>query len=609
MLGNNKSTTRSFDEKERLAELHALKILDTPADKYFDRYTRLVAEILRVPMVAVALIDKDREWIKSAVSVELGDKPLETSFSVHALDKDILEVPDTLEDDVFRDHPAVVEAPFIRFYMGTVLCGPTGQPLGTLCIMDTQSRYFSRLQRAWLVTFGHMIQELIIHDHVLINARQEAEQTARRNAVTGLPDQKLFVSTLNHLINLSKQEQNYLAILYVRLNKVDEINRVYSRAIRDAMLRRLAERLIANDISTLTVGHLSQTCFGAVIPLYVLDAIFDVVAPIADKLKNPIEVEEVTIHPDIDVGISLAPVDGLTSEELLANASAALEAPESLHSGLHIFSHDVEQKVLRRDTIAQHLESALLNHQLDNHYQPLVAIDGSHIVGFEALARWQDAELGNVSPADFVPIAGKNSKLSRLLTKWSLMTVCGQSKQWPEKTGDVPLRIAINVLPTQFLENGFVSFVLGTLEEYGLAPERLTLELTEDSILANINKATQVMEELRDHNIQISLDDFGTGYSSLSYLKDLPLDTLKIDKTFIDDLTEDSRSANLVAGIIRIAHDLKIKVVAEGVEHEAQRALLQELGCDVIQGYLYSRPVAFDDALKLLNNWPPADDC
>ncbi|MFC2991289.1 sensor domain-containing diguanylate cyclase [Halomonas tibetensis] len=332
-----------FDEKERLAELHSLDILDTPADKYFDRYTHLMSEIFKVPMAAVSLIDEDRQWFKSSVGVEVRETPLEDSFCVHALARDMLEVPDTLEDDFFCHHTVVVGSPFIRFYMGTVLRGPTGQPLGTLCIMDTHSRYLSRLQRAWLVTFGH----------------------------------------------LAEKEENYLAVLHLRLNRLDEISRVNGRPTRDAMLHCLGKRLAAYDIKA-------------------------------------------------------------------------------------------------------------------------------------------------------------------------------------------------------------------------LAPDRLTLELTEESVLANVDKAIHTMREFRRHNITLALDDFGTGYSSLSHLKDLPMDTLKIDKSFIDDLTYDSRSANMIDGIIRIAHGLDLQVVAEGVEHEAQRNLLQEMGCDVVQGYLFSRPLLTKDALELLKRWPQA---
>ena len=595
-----------FDEKARLAELRSLDILDTPPEEAFDRYTRLASEIFRVPMAMVSLVDEDRQWFKSSVGLGVGETPLEASFCVHALKQDMLEVPDTLENDVFRHHPAVVGSPFIRFYMGTVLRGPTGQPLGTLCIMDTHSRYLTRLQRNWLITFGHLVEELINHHHALSVGSREKRSDSDSQSYThiGLPAEALFKDTLTDLLRLSDKEEDYLAVLYLRLNRLDEISRTNSRFTRDAILHCLAERLSAPSNKVLATGHLSPACFGAVISLHSVGDFFDVIIPIVNDLSSPIEMDETTIRLDVDVGISLSPLDGLTSDDLLERARAALNEPIS-PEGVHVFSHEAEKAALRRHAIEQRLEPALLNNLLSQYYQPLMLADGSRIVGFEALARWQDEELGSVSPREFVPIAEKSPRLSGLLMEWSLRMVCERAQHWPLHPGDPPLRIAINIPAGQFSQEGFVDLVLTTLKEYRLSPERLTLELTEVSLLSDVDKAIQTMRELQDHNIAVALDDFGTGYSSLSYLKSLPIDTLKIDKSFIDDLPEDSRAMELVNGIIRIIHGLGLQVVAEGVETEAQRAMLQELGCNVIQGYLFSRPVAADDALALLNRWSP----
>lgn len=603
MIDNKVASPASFDEQKRLAELRSLDILDTPSDQQFDRYTHLMAEIFRVPMVAVSLIDEDRQWFKSSLGIDVSEAPLEDCFCVHTLKRDILEIPDTLEDNFFCHHRAVVNDPFIRFYMGTVLRGPTGQAIGTVCIMDTQSRYLTRVQRSWLMTFGHLVEDLINQDHALTAARKLGGQASRRDASTGLANETLFGDTLSHLLRMSEKEGNYLAVLHLRLNRIDEISRVHGRCNRDAILHCLAQRLTAPDVRVLAAGHLTRAHFGAVIPLHSVWDLFDVITPIANKLAQPIELESTTFQPDIDVGISVSPLDGLTPEDLLERAGAALNGPRS-DAGVHVFSHEAEEVALRRHTIEQLLEPALRENRLTKQYQPLISADGSSIVGFEALARWHDQELGNISPADFAPIAEKNARLSRLMTEWSIRSVCEAAPHWPVRSGAAPLRIAINIPAGQFYQEGFIDQVLRTLDKHGLAPDRLTLELTEESLLANADKAIRTMGVLRSHNIKIALDDFGTGYSSLSYLKNLPIDTLKIDKSFIDDLPDDSRSADLVDGIIRIAHALELQVVAEGVEHEAQRVLLHAVGCDVIQGYLFSRPLAADDALEFIRSWP-----
>lgn len=590
-----------FDEKERLAELYSLDILDTPADRNFDYYTHLIAEIFKVPMVAVSLVDDDRQWFKSSVGRDAVETPLDESFCVHAIGHDMLEVPDTLEDDFFRHHPAVVGRPFLRFYLGTVLRGPTGQPLGTLCIMDTHSRYLTHVQHAWLATFGSLVEDLI--NRTLTDARLQGTQNSYRNTYTDLPDESFFGNTLTHLLRLSEKKGIYLAVFRLRVNRLDEISRVHGDRTRDAFLRCLAERLTASDAKILATGHLSLGQFGAVIPLNSVQDCFDVITPIVNKVSRSVELEEVRIHPEIDVGLCLYPLDGSTPEDLLDRARAALNGPIA-RERIHVFGREAENASLRRHTIEQCLNTALKNNHLFKNYQPLVAADGSRIVGFEALARWQHEELGSVSPGEFVPRVEKNARLSRLMTDWSLRSVCGTVSHWPMKPSDEPWRISVNIPAWQFYEKGFVGRVLRTLEKHELAPERLTLELTEESLLLHRDRAIQTMHDLRSHKITIALDDFGTGYSSMSYLKSLPIDILKIDKSFIDNLTEDSRSANLVEGIIRIAHGLELEVVAEGVEHEAQRALLQELGCDVIQGYLFSRPLLPDDALALLKSWP-----
>lgn len=603
MQASSSELIHQFDEPARLAELHSIHLLDTPPDKFFDRYTHLIAEIFKVPMAAVILVDEHRQWIKSSVGLMMTETSLEDSFSVHALGMDVLEVPDTLEDDFFCNHPLVIGAPYIRFYMGVVLRGPTGQPLGTLCIMDTHSRYLTRVQRAWLITFGNLVNEIINNDHALSVAQLERQQKHQQNTLTGLSDEDQFNDILTHLLHVSEKHGHFLAVLYLHLNRSDEISRINGSQARDAVLNCLAERLMTPDTKILAAGHLSQSCFAAVIPLNSVRNLFDVVTPVISILASPITLEDTTILPDIDVGVSVSPLDGQSSLDLLERARISLDGPTSFE-GVHVFSYEAEEASLRRHTIEQRLEPSLIGNCLIKHYQPLVTSDGSRIVGFEALARWNDSELGCVSPSEFVLVAEKNPKLSRLLTEWSLRTVCEKTKCWPLQMGEHALSIAVNIPAAQFYHEGFVRRILNTLEKYEMSPKHLTLELTEESLLANVDKVAKIMLDLRRHNIGMALDDFGTGYSSLSYLKNLPIDTLKIDKSFIDDLPNDTRAVDLVDGIIRIARGLGIRIVAEGVECEAQRALLHEVGCDVIQGYLFSRPLPENDALALLKSWP-----
>lgn len=603
MDNNTSHPIRKVDEKIRLAELHALDILDTPPEERFDRYTRLVSQIFDVPTAFISLIDEDRQWFKSSVGMEASETSHELSFCVHALGKNYLEIPDALEDEFFRNHRAVVSAPYIRFYAGVVLHGPGGHPVGTLGISDTRPREIDPVERSWLINFGKIVEEQIHLYAELASVRRHVDHVTQRNVRTGLPNEVLFGDTLDNLIRLAETESHHLAVLHLRLNNLDEISRVHGRGNRDAVLQCLADRLTAPDIKILAAGHLGHDRFAAVVSMFSVRDLFSVITPIVNKLNMAIDLEGHTLRPDIDVGISVSPADGTSPDDLLERARAALKGPSTLE-GMHVFTHETEASAVRRHWIEQRLEPALRDGKLAQHYQPIMLADGSDVLGFEALARWQDEELGKVSPGEFVPIAERNPRLSRLLTDWSLRVVCQNATAWPLEPGDPPLRMAINIPANRFYQPNFVDHILQTLKEHDLAPERLTLELTEESLLTDIDQAVQTMRRLRNHGIALALDDFGTGYSSLNYLKRLPIDALKIDKSFIDELPHDRKAVDLVTGIIRISHGLGLKVVGEGVESEAQHRLLRELGCDALQGYLFSRPVEADKAQAFLASWP-----
>lgn len=512
----------------------------------------------------------------------------------------LLRSSSLVEDEFFRDHKSVVSAPYVRFYAGVVLHGPNGHPIGTLCISDTKSRKLGRVERAWLKNFGQIVEEQIHLYAELASVRRHVNQVTQRNTRTGLPDEVLLGDTLENLIRLAEAESHYLAVLYLRMNNLDEISRVHGRDNRDVVLRCLAERLTAPDINILAAGHMGHDRFAAVVSMSSVRDLFGVITPIVNKVSKAIDLEGRTVRPDIDVGISVSPDDGTSPDDLLERARSALKGPRSLDS-MHVFTHETEASAVRRHWIEQRLEPALQDGKLAQHYQPIVLAGGSDVIGFEALARWGDEELGNVSPREFVPIAEQSPRLSWLLTDWSLQAVCQSAMSWPLTPDAPPLRMSINIPANQFYHPNFVTHILQTLNEYDLAPERLTLELTEESLLTDIDQAVQTMRCLRNHGVALALDDFGTGYSSLSYLKRLPIDILKIDKSFIDELAHDQKALDLVTGIIRISHGLGLKVVGEGIESEAQHRLLQELGCDAIQGYLFSRPVEAGKARAVLD--------
>ncbi|MCZ0925868.1 GGDEF domain-containing phosphodiesterase [Halomonas janggokensis] len=581
------------------------KSLDTSKntdESHFDRYILLVSQVFNAPIAFISLFDEKSQRVKSSVGIEGREISREFSFCIHALEHGYFEVSDTLDSDLFYSHQAVISYPYIRFYAGVVLRDSNREAIGTLCISDTRPRALNAVERSWLIAFGNIAEEQINLGSQLLDMRDQASRINQRDARTGLPDETLLGETLDNLVQLAQTESYHLVVLHLRMNNLDEISRLHGRKYRNAILKCLADRLIDPDIGILAAGNIDIDRFGAVVSIYSLRDLFGVIKPIINKLNTPIDLNGHTIRPDIDVGVSVSPVDGINPDDLLERARAALKAPKTYES-IHVFTHRTEESTLRRHEIEQRLDAALSVNKLHQHYQPLVFADGSGVMGFEALARWEDEQLGVVSPGEFIPIAEKNARLSRLLTDWSMRSVCEKAFHWPIKPSDPPFNLGVNIPANQFYQPNFVDQILQTLSEHNLDPQRLTLELTEESLLTDIDSAILTMEKLRENGISLALDDFGTGYSSLNYLKRLPVDVLKIDKSFIDDLPHDDKAIHLVSGIIRIAHGLGLRVVAEGVEYQTQQKLLNELGCDVLQGYLFSRPINAEEALNFLNTW------
>lgn len=586
-----------INESARLRELLSLDILDTQREERFDRYTRLVAEIFKVPITHISLVDEDRQWFKSSVGVDVCETPLEESFCVHAIEHDLLVVPDALEDDFFRHHAAVLGTPYIRFYAGTVLRGPTGQPLGTLCIIDTQPRQLAEGERAWIQAFGKLVEEEINDNDNLSKLRRDVEDATLRDPVTGLPVQALLDETVAGLITIAAAEERHLAVIHLRVENLDDVDRIHGHECRNRMLEHLADRITSPDSRLLAAGRLGPSHFLLVAPLTTAHMVFDIVQPLVNTLGEPIDLDGHPVRADIHVGVSVFPEDGSDAHQLQERARIA-QRDHASHGNIHLFTLEGEEQAIRRHHIEQRLETALLNERLNLHYQPLFTANGSRIVAFEGLARWHDDKLGSVSPGEFIPIIERNNRLSRGLTRWVLMEGCRQARRWQGNSPGQPVRVGVNIPAKEFYQDDFVAMVLEILEETGLEADLLTLELTEESLIADLEQAISTMDTLRMHGIRLALDDFGTGYSSLSYLKRLPVNALKLDKSFIDDLATNQRSLELAKGIFSLAHGLELNVVAEGVEHEAQRSLLEALGCDVIQGFLLGRPVDAPSAMN-----------
>jgi EAL domain-containing protein (putative c-di-GMP-specific phosphodiesterase class I) len=348
---------------------------------------------------------------------------------------------------------------------------------------------------------------------------------------------------------------------------------------READEEYMSVARIGGDEFTVLLTHLEKAEDAACIAKRIIDAV-----SMPFLLGN----EEVVVTPSI--GISVFPYDGDSVEELVKNADTAMfHAKATGKNNYQFYTDSMSATAFERLSMENAMRRGLGNNEFELYYQPKIELAGNRAIGLEALVRWHHPEMGLVLPSDFIPLA-EETGLIVALGEWVLQTVCAQLKNW-HAAGLEPLRVAVNLSACQFRQSMLRQQVRRILDETGVAPEWLELELTESVIMDDIQTSSTILRELKNMGVGISMDDFGTGYSSLSLLKRLPLDTLKIDRSFVRDITTDADDAAIVDAVISLAHSLRLRVIAEGVETIEQLEFLNSRGCDEVQGYLYSRPL------------------
>jgi len=418
------------------------------------------------------------------------------------------------------------------------------------------------------------------------------------DVLTDLPNRTLFGDRLSQA-QLLVQEDQRIALLFVSLDGFKKVRDTLGHALGNQILQEMAKRLLTNVPEGSTVARLEVDEFAVLlIQIGSTEEVAGVIDSMTRALKLPIRIGENELFITSSIGISLFPDDGNDVHTLLKNAGAALlRTQENGGDGYNFYTAGMTAGALRRLEFESKLRGALDRSEFEVFYQPKLHINTRNITGMEALIRWRNPELGFVSPAEFIPLA-EDTGLILPIGEWILRTACAQCKFWIDKGFD--LHLSVNLSARQFQQQDLAERIIAVLRETGLDSDRLDLEMTESAIMKNPDMAVQTLDQLKKIGIKISIDDFGTGYSSLGHLKRLPIDILKIDKSFIEDVTTNPDDAALVMAIIALAHNLRLKVVAEGVETEEQLKFLQLLKCDEWQGYLFSKPVPAEDFEKLL---------
>jgi diguanylate cyclase (GGDEF)-like protein len=619
----------SIKERDRLRTLENYEILDTPTEVMFDELARMAASLCSTPIALVSLIDGTRQWFKAKVGLEVSETPRELAFCAHAIQgSEPFVVPNALADPRFASNPLVTSDPAIRFYAGAPLIAPNGQALGTLCVIDRVPRELSaeRIQALKLLA-RHVMAQIELRKRVAelgqanahcehrIDAMQQTQQRldelvveqqatiaqlAQYSVQTGLANRALFITRLDQNLQSAILGDLPVTVFVLDMQRFALVSEAVGQSHLDELLRQVAQRLNVVFGDPQHVAHLEADRFAAL----------TMIAPTADAavalleqqvlpaLSAPYKVDDQELRVAFKVGIALMPPDGTTALSFLRRAKTALVKAKESDEAYAVFSAELEARVASIVSLETKLRRALEQQQFELHYQPKVNLSDGTISGVEALLRWRDPtpevrsdDPGDVwiPPARFVP-ALEATGLILDVGRWALERAACDHRDWQARGLSAP-RIAVNISPLQLRHKHFLDEFHAILRAPGLTP-LLDIELTEAVLMEQADRCIESLNTLRKWGVRVAIDDFGSGYSSLRYIARLPIDTLKIDMAFVHAMTKSPDNMGIVSSVISLAHGLRLKTVAEGVETEEQRNLLRLLRCDEMQGYLFSRPVS-----------------
>jgi diguanylate cyclase (GGDEF)-like protein len=461
----------------------------------------------------------------------------------------------------------------------------------------TRKWHDQQVVRRQLVSLEHMVA---IRTMGLEVANDQLRHLATHDGLTGLPNRVLLDDRLDQAIVHAERNQQQFAVLVLDLDRFKFINDSLGHHAGDELLNEVAVRLrgVVREIDT--VARIGGDEFVLVLgPTADKPDAVGVAQRVIEALSAPIKIAGVPLHISTSVGIAVYPNDGTAPDKLIDYADAAMYcAKQRGRNHLQCFEPGMNKTTRDRVKLESDLHSALARQQFELHYQPKVDTATDDFRSAEALIRWHHPERGMIMPADFIPLA-EECGLICAIGEWVLREVCRQCKAW-QREGLPRMRVAVNVSATQFRQGNLLSIIRQALDETGLDPRCLELELTESAVMTNPEESAAILQELSQMGVLVSVDDFGTGYSSMSYLRRLPIDNLKIDRGFVKDLMTRADDASIVQAIISLAHSLRLKVVAEGVETPEQLDSLRSMGCDQYQGFHFSPPLSAADLADLM---------
>jgi diguanylate cyclase (GGDEF)-like protein/PAS domain S-box-containing protein len=522
-----------------------------------------------------------------AVAADLG---LEPEQLIGKTDLDLH--PPALASKFFADEQDVVATERPMLDIEEFVIQPTGQ-----------QKWLSTSKVPLRDAAGNVIGIVGISRDVTDRKRAEAQiqHMVHHDALTGLPNRILLMDRLGQALAKAKRDGTSVAVIFVDLDKFKVVNDTLGHNAGDTLLKTVAERMLKSVRASDTVARLSGDEF-----LILVDEqgssqkhSFEVIERLQAAMADPVAIDGQLLRVSCSIGTAAYPRDATDPDTLITNADLAMDhAKEQGRNTYACYPDSLNAAAFERRRLEEGLKTGLERGQFNLVYQPQVDIASGKIRAVEALVRWQHPELGLIMPSRFIPLAEKTDVIVEL-GDWVMREACRQNFAW-RKAGLSPIVVAVNVSARQFRERDFVMRVKAALEEAGLEPRYLELELTESLLVENVSDVTNKMLELGELGITFSIDDFGTGYSSLSALKSFPISHLKIDRSFVDNLSSDGRDRSIAEALIWMAKKLNMRVVAEGVENDEQLAFLRAHNCDGAQGFLMSKPVAPDEIARML---------
>jgi diguanylate cyclase (GGDEF)-like protein len=596
----------------RAGQGHVLELIarSTELEEVLDSLAHLVESQLEGMMVSILLLDEDGQHLSHGAApslpqaytrlidgVAVGPKVGSCGTAVYRQEPVIVT---DIEQDPLWDEYRSIAAPYgFRACWSTPILSHERNVLGTLALYSSTVRSPTTIETQ-LIDMATQLAGIAIE-------RQHTEKRIRymgdHDALTGLPNRTLLEDRLRQAILYAQRYNRLVTVVFLDLDKFKLVNDSLGHSAGDELLKTVAQRMLECVRRTDTVVRLGGDEF--VIILFDQPSNLDGITPALHKIQEailqPIQLSGHTLHVTCSIGLATYPADGIDTDTLLCNADAAMyRAKELGRNGYQFYTSEMNSKVKGKLVMQDGLRNAIKHDEFLLLYQPQVDLQSGQIIGVEALIRWQHPTLGIVSPVKFISQA-EETGLIVPIGDWVIHTACRQNKAWQD-AGRPPVTMSVNISARQFIERDLVGRVRHALQETGLEPRYLELELTESLIMQDLQQAINKMKELQTMGIRLSIDDFGTGYSSLAALKSFPIARLKIDQSFVRDLPDNENDRAIATAVISLGHKLNLKVIAEGVETEEQKIFLRENGCDEMQGYLFSKAVSAEEISQLLHS-------